>query len=78
MFFDLDETFEKQLKNIAEPLLKRGRGGDWKHTQRTIEYARYLLQHEDGENEIVIPTLYLHDVGWSKVNFNDFVNASPT
>ena len=74
----MGETFENQLKNIAEPLLKRGRGGDWEHTLRTIEYAKYLLQHEEGEKEVVIPTLYLHDVGWSKVYFNDFVNASPT
>ena len=74
----MDEEFEQQLKSIVEPMLKRGRGGDWEHTLRTIEYARYLLQHEEGGQEIVIPTLYLHDIGWSKVNFNDFVKAPPT
>ena len=72
---DLDEEFEQQLKSTVEPMLKRGRGGDWEHTLRTIVYARYLLEHEEGEEEIVIPTLYLHDIGWSKVNFNDFLNA---
>jgi len=71
----LDEEFEQQLKSIVEPMLKRGRGGDWEHTLRTIVYARYLLEHEEGEEEIGIPTIYLHDIGWSKVNFNDFLNA---
>jgi uncharacterized protein len=73
----LDETFEKRLRHVVRPLLKEGRGGDWEHTLRAIEYARYLLEHEEGEEEIVIPTLYLHDIGWSKVDFNDFMNASP-
>lgn len=75
IFSDLDDEFEQQLKSIVEPTLQKGRGGDWKHTLRTIEYARYLLQHEGGKEEIVIPTLYLHDIGWSQVDLKDFLNA---
>ena len=71
----MDEEFEQQLKSIVEPVLQKGRGGDWEHTLRTIEYARYLLQHEEGKEEIVIPTLYLHDIGWSQVDLKDFLNA---
>jgi len=58
-------------------LLMRGRGGDWGHTLRVVEYGRYLLEHEEGDEEIVIPTLYLHDIGWSAINFDDFKHASP-
>lgn len=71
----MDKKIEERLMGIVEPLLKNGRGGDWEHTLRTIKYARYLLQHEEGEEEIVIPTLYLHDIGWSQVNLEDFLNA---
>lgn len=58
-------------------MLMRGRGGDWEHTLRAVEYGRYLLRHEEGEEEIVIPALYAHDIGWSSVNFDDFREASP-
>lgn len=73
--FNLDETFEAQLKQMVKPLLERGRPGDWEHTLRAVEYAKYLLQHEKGEEEIVILTLYLHDIGWSKVHLNDYMHA---
>ncbi len=66
---------ENQLRQIVKPYLERGRPGDYEHTLRTIEYGRKLLQHEEGEEDIVIPALYLHDIGWSQVNFDDFVNA---
>ncbi|MBW2034309.1 MAG: HD domain-containing protein [Deltaproteobacteria bacterium] len=73
----MDKELEERIENIAKPLLEKGREGDWEHTLRAIEYARYLLQHEEGDEEIVIPTLYLHDIGWSRVNFDDFKEASP-
>ena len=44
---------------------------------RAVEYGRYLLRHEEGEEEIIIPALYLHDIGWGSVNFDDFRKASP-
>jgi uncharacterized protein len=42
-----------------------------------IGYARQLLRKEEGDEEIVIPALYLHDIGWSKVNYEDWINAKP-
>ncbi|MBC8493038.1 MAG: HD domain-containing protein [Chloroflexi bacterium] len=42
-----------------------------------VEYGRYLLRHEEGEEKIVIPALYLHDIGWGSVNFDDFREALP-
>jgi HD superfamily phosphodiesterase len=73
----IGKKFEERIKKFIKPPLERGRGGDWEHTLRAVEYGRYLLQHEKGEREIVIPTLYLHDIGWSKVLINDFMEASP-
>ena len=61
---------------MVRPLLERGRGGDWEHTLRAVEYCRYLLNREEGDETIVIPALYLHDIGWSKVNFAELFHAS--
>ena len=68
---------EKALAAKARPILEKGRKGDWEHTLRTIEYGRKLLSKEDGEEDIVIPALYLHDTGWSAIDYQDFLNASP-
>jgi hypothetical protein len=72
----LNETLEKRLRDMVRPLLERGRGGDWEHTSRAVEYGRYLLNREEGDETIVIPALYLHDIGWSKVNFDELFHAS--
>jgi HD superfamily phosphodiesterase len=72
----LDEIFEKQLRNMVKPLLEKGRGGDWEHTLRAVGYGRYLLNHEEGDETIVIPALYLHDIGWSKVDFDKLFHAT--
>jgi HD superfamily phosphodiesterase len=73
----MNKTVEKRIKDAVKPLLEKGRNGDWRHTLRVVEYGRYLLKHEEGDEEIVIPTLYLHDIGWSAINFDDFKHASP-
>ncbi|GEM_PF-927723 len=69
------KTLEYKLKNKVEPLLKRGRPGDYEHTLRAVAYGSLLLKHEIGQRKIVIPALYLHDIGWSKVNFMDFLRS---
>jgi HD superfamily phosphodiesterase len=73
----MDGIVENLLKERVRLLLIRGRGNDWEHTLRAVEYGRYLLRHEEGAEEIVIPALYLHDIGWGSVNFDDFMKASP-
>jgi len=73
----VNKTLENWLKDTARPFLTKGRGGDWDHTLRAVEYGRYLLEHEEGDDNIVIPALYLHDIGWSQVDFQDFLQASP-
>ncbi len=39
--------------------------------------ARLLLKEEEGDPEVVIAALVLHDIGWSRVSFGDFVQAPP-
>jgi len=37
------------------------------HTQVSLEFAQELLKKEGGDENIVIPAIILHDVGWKKV-----------
>lgn len=74
---DIPPSMEQALIAAARPRLEKGRKGDWSHTQRTIEYARTLLEKEAGEADIVLPALYLHDTGWSAIDYQDFIDAPP-
>ncbi len=73
----ITDIFEKQLLQAAEPYLQSGRKGDLEHTLRAVDYGRYLLEREPGDPAIVLPCLYLHDIGWSRVDYQDFLNATP-
>lgn len=73
----MDRIIEKEIKKMVRPLLKKSRPGDWEHTLRAVDYGKRLLESEDGDPQIVIPSLYLHDTGWSKVDYSDFFNAPP-
>jgi len=73
----ITEMFEKQLLQSAEPYLKNGRKGDREHTLRAVNYGKYLLAREPGDPAIVLPCLYLHDIGWSRVDYQDFLDAAP-
>jgi hypothetical protein len=76
MVHKMDEGFERELKKTVKPYLDSGRSGDYEHTLRAVGYGKELLQHEEGEEGIVIPALYLHDVGWGEVNFEDFITIT--
>ncbi|RLI03673.1 metal-dependent phosphohydrolase [Candidatus Bathyarchaeota archaeon] len=56
---------ENQIWEKAQQYLKKGRSTDLEHTKRAVDYGKYLLQYENGNPSIVIPCLYLHDIGWS-------------
>ncbi|MBN2124237.1 MAG: HD domain-containing protein [Deltaproteobacteria bacterium] len=74
----MNPVVEKRLKERIRPLLEKGRGGDWGHTLRVVDYGRRLLRHEEGEEDVVIPALYLHDIGWGWVDTVEFVKAAPS
>ena len=67
---------EKELRSIVKPILADARPGDWEHTIRTVAFGKYLLKHEKGEASIVIPALYLHDLGWSDVSKEEFLQRA--
>ncbi|MCP4361734.1 MAG: HD domain-containing protein [Chloroflexi bacterium] len=71
----MENKIEEKLKFRVKPLLEKGRKGDWQHTLRALDYARYLLRYEAGEEDIVLSALYLHDIGWGRVDYSDFENA---
>ena len=73
----MDPLFEKQLIKMIKPLYKKGRAGDWDHVLRMVTLCRYLLDHEKGDENIVLPAAYLHDIGWAAIEFSDFNHASP-
>jgi HD superfamily phosphodiesterase len=74
----LNAQTEKTIMKAARTILVQARDGDWEHTLRAVYYGKYLLKYEDGDPEIVIPALYLHDIGWSRVdNYSDFKQAGP-
>jgi uncharacterized protein len=73
----METSFEKKLISIIEPMYKKGREGDWEHILRTVDLCRYLLEHEKGNPGIVLPAAYLHDLGWSVVDYADFNAATP-
>lgn len=68
------DTEDKLLKKVT-PYLHKGRPGDYEHTLRAVDYGKQILEKEDGIPGIVIPTLYLHDIGWSLVDYADFIEA---
>jgi hypothetical protein len=66
---------ERQLWSRALAFLEHGRPGDIEHTRSAVAYGKILLANEGGSPQVVIPSLILHDVGWSRVDFSDFLTA---
>ncbi len=73
----MDKSFEKLLIEKIKPLYQKGRDGDWAHVQRMVKFCKYLLKHENGDEDIVLPSAYLHDIGWTAIDFSDFNKATP-
>ncbi|MCJ7683863.1 MAG: HD domain-containing protein [Desulfobacteraceae bacterium] len=66
---------ERQIWAPALKYLERGRPGDVEHTRRVVAYGKALLDREPGNLRVVVPALIIHDTGWGKVDFSDFVDA---
>jgi len=60
----MKEKIMPRLKEICKKYLTDARPGDWEHTLRTVEWLKYLIKHEGGDEDVLIPAAYLHDVGW--------------
>lgn len=61
----LNKQVEEQIKKAVLPLLKQGRS-DWDipHTLDTVSWMKKLIQKEDGNEKILITTMYFHDTGY--------------
>jgi len=70
-----DPKAEEQLKEIVLKILEHGRPNwDIPHTLAAVHWMKELLKKESGDERILIPAMYLHDIGYSQVDatFTDF------
>jgi hypothetical protein len=49
----------------AVPFLQKGRPGDLLHTAVAMQHLEEIMLGEGVEDEILMPTVILHDIGWS-------------
>jgi putative nucleotidyltransferase with HDIG domain len=67
---------EERLKEQVFSILEKGRA-DWDvpHTQAVVYWIKKLIEKEGGEERILIPAAYLHDIGYSKLkNLTDYAS----
>lgn len=57
---------EEKFKSYIEPQLKRGRPGDWEHSQRVVKWVKELGEGRD-DLPLLIIAGYIHDIGWRDV-----------
>jgi HD superfamily phosphodiesterase len=62
------KTIFQKIWQLAEPYLNTRKNNI--HTKISIEFAYRLLEKEGGDQDIVIPAIILHDVGWKRVPGN--------
>jgi len=60
----LEEPYKK-IQELARPYLDTRKNDI--HTEISTRHAYQLLELEGGTEEVVIPAILLHDVGWKKV-----------
>ena len=63
---DLDSSIENNIKNIVISYYEKGRS-DWDipHVLASVHWMKELLKKEQGNPRILIPAVYLHDIGYS-------------
>jgi HD superfamily phosphodiesterase len=69
---NFNET-HKRIRELAEPFLQT-RDNDL-HTTIATELALELVEEEDGDKDVVIPAIILHDAGWIHVPEEEQVKA---
>jgi HD superfamily phosphodiesterase len=60
----MKEVFEK-IRELALPY--QDKRDDPGHAEITLKYARKLLETEGGNEDIVIPAIIMHDIGYSQL-----------
>lgn len=60
----MKEIFNK-IRKLALPY--QDQRDDPGHAEITLKYAQELLLRENGNEDVIIPAIMLHDVGWSQL-----------
>ena len=69
---ELDATIEERLKKRVLEVLERGRPGwDGPHTLAAIYWLKELIGAEGGDARMLVPAMYLHDIGWTRSDFEN-------
>jgi HD superfamily phosphodiesterase len=61
---DIKPTYKK-IYELAKPFLRTRK--NLIHTRIALRYALKLLKSEKGDEEVAIPAIILHDVGWKVI-----------
>jgi HD superfamily phosphodiesterase len=61
----LKKEIERKIKNSVMIYLKKGDSSyDVQHTVASVYWIRRLLEKEGGNEKILVPTMYFHDIGY--------------
>lgn len=61
---NMKKTFEK-IRRLAAPYLNTRKNDI--HTDISTEFVFKLLEKEGGDEDVVVPSIILHDIGWKRV-----------
>lgn len=71
--WEITAESHRKIYRLAEPFLRTRL--NTLHTRVAYYFARTLLKAEGGDEDIVVPAVLLHDLGWSAVSEEDQVGA---
>lgn len=69
----LIKPIHQKIFEKAKPFLRTRK--NLIHTRIVLQYALELLQSEEGDKDVVIPAVLLHDVGWKTIPANLHLTA---
>jgi len=65
---NFDKGLEEKLKSVVLKYLEKGKPGwDIPHTLASVHWMRKLIEKEGGDEKILVTTMYLHDIGYPKM-----------
>ncbi|MFA5382299.1 MAG: HD domain-containing protein [Candidatus Micrarchaeia archaeon] len=63
---ELNADLENKIKEVALRYMENARPNwDVPHMYATVFYIKKLIEKEGGNPNILIPTMYLHDIGYA-------------
>ena len=63
------KTILKKIWELALPY--QDKRDDIGHAEVTLSYAKKLITSDNGDEDIIIPSIILHDIGWSQLSEKD-------